>query len=141
MPEIDRRRFLSTAAMAAIAARLGVLGSLGKLMARTTLQLAVEGELPSLGGATSWLNSPPLNPAGLRGKVVLVDFWTFTCVNWLRTLPYLRAWNARYRDRGLVVIGVHTPEFSVEHEIENIRRAAQQMPVDYPIAVDDDYAV
>ena len=79
--------------------------------------------------------------AGLRGKVVLVDFWTFTCVNWLRTLPYLRAWNARYKDRGLVVIGVHTPEFSVEHETENIRRAAQQMRVDYPIAVDNDYAV
>ena len=110
-------------------------------MIPAAIRLPVEGGLPSLSGATGWLNAPPLTPAGLRGKVVLVDFWTFTCVNWLRTLPYLRAWNARYKDHGLVVIGVHTPEFSVEHELDNIRRAAQQMRVDYPIAVDNDYAV
>jgi len=105
------------------------------------IHLPVEAELPSFAGATSWLNSPPLTPSGLRGKAVLVDFWTFTCVNWLRTLPYLRAWSARYKDRGLIVIGVHTPEFSVEHEIDNIRRAAREMRVDYPIAVDNDSAV
>jgi len=106
-----------------------------------SLHLGMEGEFPSLAGATEWINSPPLTPAGLRGKVVVVDFWTLTCVNWLRTLPYVRAWAAKYKDQGLVVIGVHTPEFSVEHEIANVRRAAQQMRVDYPIAVDDDYAV
>ena len=106
-----------------------------------SLPLRVEGKLPSFAGATSWINSPPLSPAGLRGKVVLVDFWTFTCINWLRTLPYVRAWAARYGDRGLVVIGVHTPEFSVEHEIESVRRAAPAMGVGYPIAVDGDYRV
>jgi thiol-disulfide isomerase/thioredoxin len=101
----------------------------------------IEGHLPSLAGATAWINSPALTPAGLRGKVVLVDFWTLTCVNWLRTLPYVRAWSTRYKDKGLVVIGVHTPEFSVEHEIENVRRAARAMRVDYPIAVDNDRRV
>ena len=104
-------------------------------------RLPVEGNFPSLAGATAWLNSPPLTAEGLRGKVVLVDFWTLTCVNWLRTLPYVRAWAAKYKDKGLVVIGVHTPEFSVEHDIANVRRAAQAMRVDYPIAVDSDYGV
>jgi thiol-disulfide isomerase/thioredoxin len=103
--------------------------------------LHVEGQLPSFGGTAGWINSPPLTPEGLRGKVVVVDFWTYTCVNWLRTLPYVRAWAAKYKDRGLIVIGVHTPEFSVEKDIANVRRAAQEMRVDYPIAVDTDYAV
>lgn len=110
-------------------------------MTPATARLPIEGNFPSLSGATAWLNSPPLNPSGLRGKVVLVDFWTFTCVNWLRTLPYVRAWAAKYRDKGLVVIGVHTPEFSVEHDIANVRRATQAMRVDYPVAVDNDYGV
>src|SRR4051812_45565747 len=96
--------------------------------------LPIEGELPPLGGATGWLNSQPLTPAGLRGKVVLIDFWTFTCINWLRTLPYVRAWADKYKDRGLVVIGVHTPEFGVEKNLDNVRRAAKDMKVDYPIA-------
>jgi len=104
-------------------------------------KLPDEGGFPSLAGATEWINSPPLTAVSLRGKVVLVDFWTLTCVNWLRTLPYVRAWAAKYKEKGLVVIGVHTPEFSVEHEIANIRRAAQAMRVDYPIAVDSDYRV
>ena len=103
--------------------------------------LPFEGGLPSFEGATTWLNSEPLTPAGLRGKVVLVQFWTYTCINWLRTLPYVRAWDAKYRDHGLVVIGVHTPEFAFEHELDNIRRAAQAMTIDYPIAVDNDYEV
>jgi thiol-disulfide isomerase/thioredoxin len=106
-----------------------------------SVKLPVEGQLASFSGATAWINSPPLTPAGLRGKVVLVDFWTFTCVNWLRTLPYVRAWAAKYKDKGLVVIGAHTPEFSVEHDIANVRRAAQAMRVDYPVAVDNDYGV
>jgi thiol-disulfide isomerase/thioredoxin len=105
------------------------------------IKLPIEGESPSLGGALEWLNSPPLSAAGLRGKVVLVDFWTYTCINWLRTLPYVRAWAAKYKDQGLVVIGVHTPEFSFEKNIDNVRRAAKDMKVDYPIAIDSDYGV
>ena len=103
--------------------------------------LPIEGELPSLSGATAWLNSPPLTAAGLRGKVVLVDVWTYTCINWLRTLPYVRAWAEKYREHGVVVLGVHTPEFSFEHDLENVRRAVQDMRVAYPIAVDNDYAI
>ena len=104
-------------------------------------RLPVEGELPSFGGATGWLNSPPLTPAGLRGKVVLVDFWTYTCINWLRQLPYLRAWAGKYTGHGLVVIGVHTPEFSFEHNADNVRQAARDMMVTYPVATDNDYAI
>jgi thiol-disulfide isomerase/thioredoxin len=106
-----------------------------------TAKLPMEGELPSLGGATEWLNSPPLTAASLRGKVVLIDIWTYTCINWLRTLPYVRAWAEKYRNQGLVVIGVHSPEFEFEKDIDNVRRAARDMRVDYPIAVDSDHAV
>jgi thiol-disulfide isomerase/thioredoxin len=105
------------------------------------VQLPVEGSLPSLAGATQWLNSPPLTPAALRGKVVLVDFWTYTCINWLRTLPYLRAWADKYKDQGLVVLGVHTPEFDVEHDLDNVHRAVKDLRVHYPVAVDNDYAI
>jgi thiol-disulfide isomerase/thioredoxin len=104
-------------------------------------QLTIEGALPAFDGAITWLNSPPLTPAGLRGKVVLVDFWTYTCINWLRTLPYVSAWADKYRDDGVVVIGVHSPEFVFEHEIANVRRAATDMRVGYPIAVDSEYAI
>jgi thiol-disulfide isomerase/thioredoxin len=104
-------------------------------------QLPVEGELPALDGATDWLNSPPLEATELSGKVVLVDFWTYTCINWLRTLPYVRAWAGRYADHGLVVIGVHTPEFEFEHDAGNVRRAVVDMRVSYPVAIDNDYAV
>ena len=96
---------------------------------------------PSLAGASVWLNSRPLTPAELRGRVVLVDFWTFTCINWLRTEPYVRAWSRAYRDDGLVVIGVHTPEFSFEHEIDLVRQAIKERGIDYPVAVDNDYGV
>src|SRR6266571_887112 len=105
------------------------------------VHLPMEGELPSFSGATAWLNSPPLSAASLRGRVVLIDFWTYTCINWLRTLPYVRAWAEKYKDHGVVVIGVHTPEFSFEHDLENVRRAAKDMRVAYPIAIDNDYAV
>jgi thiol-disulfide isomerase/thioredoxin len=101
----------------------------------------VEGQLPSLGGATAWLNSPPLTAEDLRGQPVLVQFCTYTCINWLRTLPYVRAWADRYRDDGLVVIGVHTPEFPFERDLGNVRRALHDMAVDHPVAVDDDYAI
>jgi thiol-disulfide isomerase/thioredoxin len=100
-----------------------------------------QGALPSLGGATGWLNSPPLTTADLRGKVVLVDFWTYTCINWLRTLGYVRAWAEKYEDQGLVVVGVHTPEFPFEQDVENVREAAKDMTVEYPVALDSDYAV
>jgi len=105
------------------------------------VQLPVEGSLPSLDDATEWLNSPPLMTADLRGKVVLVDFWTYTCINWLRTLPYLRAWAEKYQQHGLVVIGVHTPEFDVEHDLDHVRRAVKDLRVDYPVAVDNGYAI
>jgi hypothetical protein len=104
-------------------------------------QLPVEGHLPGFDGATGWLNSAPLTPEGLRRRVVLVQFWTYTCINWLRTLPYVRAWANRYADQGLVVLGVHTPEFDFEHDLDNVRRAATDLQVDYPIAIDNDYAV
>jgi thiol-disulfide isomerase/thioredoxin len=97
--------------------------------------------MPSLGGATGWLNSGPLATANLRGNVVLVDFWTLTCINWLRTEPYIRAWSQAYRDDGLIVIGVHTPEFSFEHEIERVREATKERGIDYPVAVDNEYGV
>jgi thiol-disulfide isomerase/thioredoxin len=103
--------------------------------------LSVEGHLPGFGGATGWLNSPPLTAADVAGKVVLVDFWTYTCINWLRTLSYVRAWDEKYRDRGLVTVGVHTPEFPFEHDVDNVREAAKDMRVDYPIAIDSDYAL
>jgi thiol-disulfide isomerase/thioredoxin len=97
--------------------------------------------MPSLGGATEWLNSEPLGPAELRGRVVLVDFWTLTSINWLRQEPYVRAWSQAYRNDGLVVIGVHTPEFSFEHEIDRVRQATKERAIDYPVAVDNDYEI
>jgi thiol-disulfide isomerase/thioredoxin len=106
-----------------------------------SVQLPVEGDMPGLDGATGWLNSAPLTPADLRGKVVLVDFWTFTCVNWLRTLPYLKAWAQKYGGQGLAVIGVHTPEFGFEHDEANVRRAVADLGVTYPVALDSDYAI
>jgi hypothetical protein len=97
--------------------------------------------MPSFAGATEWLNSEPLGPAELRGHVVLVNFWTWTCINWLRQEPYVRAWSQAYRDDGLVVIGVHTPEFTFEHDINGVRRAIGERAIDYPVAIDNSYAV
>jgi thiol-disulfide isomerase/thioredoxin len=97
--------------------------------------------IPSLAGANRWLNSEPFSPEGLRGHVVVVNFWTFTCVNWLRTAPYIRAWAEEYKELGLVTIGVHTPEFDVEHDFGNVERMVKQLRVDYPVAIDNDYAV
>ncbi len=97
--------------------------------------------MPSLDGATGWLNSEPLGPAELRGHVVLVNFWTLTCINWLRQEPYVRAWSRAYRDDGLIVVGVHTPEFGFEHDIELVRQAVETRDIDYPVAADNDYAV
>src|SRR3954469_12017234 len=97
--------------------------------------------LPALDGAIEWLNSEPLTPAELRGHAVVVNFWTLTCINWLRQEPYVRAWSRAYRDDGLVVIGVHTPEFSFEHDIDAVRRAVEEREIDYPVVVDNDYEV
>ena len=103
--------------------------------------LPVEGILPSFSGAITWLNSQPLTPEALRGKVVVVDFWTYTCINWQRSEPYVRAWAEKYKDQGLVVIGVHTPEFELEKNVDNIRPALERFRIDYPVAVDSNYAI
>ena len=135
----ERRRFIGAAAAGLAAARFGAIGSAIQQMACAAL--VNEGTLPSLSGATEWINSPPLTPQSLRGNVVLVDFWTYTCSNWARTLPYIRAFAEKYRDQGLVVIGAHTPEFPFEKDIDNIRWAARVLNVNYPIAVDSDYGI
>lgn len=103
--------------------------------------LAVEGTLPALDGAVQWLNSPPLSAEALKGKVVLVDFWTYSCINCLRSLPYVKAWADKYRDQGLVVIGVHAPEFAFERDIDNVKKATRDLGVSYPVAIDNDYAI
>jgi thiol-disulfide isomerase/thioredoxin len=103
--------------------------------------LPVEGTLPSFAGATQWLNGPPLTPEELRGKVVVVNFWTYTCINWLRQLPYVRAWSQKYAGHGLVVVGVHTPEFGFEGDPANVSRAVEAMNIHYPVAVDSNYTV
>jgi thiol-disulfide isomerase/thioredoxin len=130
----DRRRFVTSAAMTIGAGTFLTMMSAKAKSAKT-------GELASLSLATDWLNSLPLTADGLRGKVVLIDFWTYTCINWLRTLPYMRAWAEKYKDRGLVVIGVHAPEFAFEKNIANVRQAAKDMSVDYPIAIDNDHVI
>jgi len=117
----------------------GLLRSLVHRPAGDEVDLPVEGRLASFEGATGWLNSEPFTPEGLRGRVVLVDFWTYTCVNWLRTLPYVRAWATRYADHGLTVVGVHTPEFDFEHDVDNVVAQARALDVGYPIALDGDY--
>jgi thiol-disulfide isomerase/thioredoxin len=119
----------------------GLLRSLAHRLAGDADVLPVEGHLPSFDGATGWLNSEPLTPEMLRGRVVLVDFWTYTCVNWLRTLPYRRAWDTKYRALGLTVIGVHTPEFGFERDIDNVVAQSRTLGVEYPIAVDSNYGV
>ncbi len=119
----------------------GLLRSIAHRLAGDADVLPVEGHLPSFEGATSWLNSERLTAEGLRGRVVLVDFWTYTCINWLRTAPYVKAWDAKYRDLGLTVIGVHTPEFGFEQNIDNVVARSRSFGVDYPIAVDSNYGV
>ena len=129
----DRRRFLGIGAAAIAAAHLGlyrvVNGNVGGAQ-----------DLAALGRATEWLNTSPLTPSGLAGKVVLVQFWTYTCINWLRTLPYIRAWAQKYRQE-LVVIGVHTPEFAFERDLDNVRRAVRQMRIEYSVVIDNNYTI
>ncbi len=136
----DRRRFLGNAMMTIAAAQFGV-GGCAKAQPAGTVRMPVEGDLPSLEGATTWLNSQPLTPRGLRGSVVLVNFWTFSCINSIRVLPYLRAWAAKYKRQGLVVIGVQAPEFEFEKNVDNVRWAVKDRMIDYPIAIDNDLAI
>ena len=137
---VKANKFLLTAILASAIGTLIVAVAKDKSVP-TSSQMSIEGELPSLGSATEWLNSPPLTAAGLRGKVVLIDFWTYSCINWRRQLPYVRAWAEKYKDQGLVVIGVHAPEFAFEKNVDNVRRAAKDMRIDYPIAIDNDHAI
>ena len=117
------------------------LNRIGRVLGVAAADLPVEGMLPSFDGASGWLNSQPLTPSGVRGHVVVVQFWTYTCINWLRTQAYFRAWSQRYKDQGLVTIGVHTPEFKFEHDLDNVRWAVQARRIDYPVAIDNHFAV
>jgi cytochrome c biogenesis protein CcdA/thiol-disulfide isomerase/thioredoxin len=122
----------------------GMAGGNGAMMSADSGpggNLPVEGTLPELSGATQWLNSPPLTPAALKGKVVLIDFWTYSCINCLRTMPYVRAWADKYKDQGLVVIGVHAPEFAFEKNVDNVKAAVASFKIGYPVAIDNDYAI
>jgi len=134
----DRRRFLGTAALAIAATWIGTRESVLRMIRIEPFRMAGASNLASLAGATGWLNSAALSAGDLRGKVVLVDFWTYTCINWIRTAPYVRAWAARYKDDGLVVLGVHTPEFSFEADSSNVRRAVKEMGIEYPVAIDSE---
>jgi len=136
----DRRRFLGLAALSLAAVWIGTRESVQSII-MSPFRPSGASDLASLGRATAWLNSPPLAAADLQGKVVLVDFWTYTCINWLRTAPYVRAWAARYKEQGLVVIGVHTPEFTFEEDLDNVRRSAQERGITYPIAIDNYRAI
>jgi cytochrome c biogenesis protein CcdA/thiol-disulfide isomerase/thioredoxin len=133
------------AMMSANAPTVAMNGNPGAMMkaaeAPASQALPVEGSLPSLTGAVEWLNSPPLTPEQLKGKVVLVDFWTYSCINCLRSIPYVRAWADKYKDQGLVVIGVHAPEFAFEKNIGNVKQAVAKLKIDYPVAIDNDYAI
>lgn len=136
----DRRRFLGAMGRVVTMAPFGLADLSSYTRLATALQ-PVSMELSSLDRASEWLNSPPLKAAGLRGKVVLVNFWTYSCINWIRTAPYLRAWAEQYREQGLVVVGVHSPEFPFEHTLDNVRRAVKEMHIEYPVAIDNDFAI
>ncbi|MBK5531018.1 cytochrome c biogenesis protein DipZ [Pseudomonas sp. TH08] len=116
-------------------------GGAMKMAAKAAGTLPVEGQLPPLDGAVQWLNSPALDAQALKGKVVLVDFWTYSCINCLRTLPYVKAWAEKYRDQGLVVIGVHAPEFAFERDVGNVTKAMKELGINYPVAIDNDYKI
>src|SRR5688572_30526056 len=136
----SRRTFLKTAAIGLLTAEtaLGRIADAAVSPRKGPEEIAKDSRLRSLSLATDWINSPALRAEDLAGKVVLVNFLTYTCINWLRQLPYVRAWSEKYRDRGLVVIGVHSPEFSFEKNIDNVRRAAMDLKVGYPVAVDSE---
>ncbi|MBC1300036.1 hypothetical protein GNF11_35175, partial [Nostoc sp. UCD122] len=131
----NRRYFLTTMLKTIAATQLGMIGCTTQHATSATAELPIEGELPSLVGATTWLNSQPLTVDELRGKVVLINFWTYTCINWLRQLPYVRAWAEKYQDQGLVVIFLHTPSFYFAKTLDPVRLAFPARRLAYPIAV------
>jgi len=131
---VDRRQFLGVAAFAAASLPW-------KLFTQGRSAFLFESKMPSLHGASNWLNSPVLDNSTLRGKVVLVNFWTYSCINWRRSLPYLRAWSKKYRGDEFALVGVHSPEFQFERNVDNVRQAAAEMMIDYPIAIDNEYAI
>jgi thiol-disulfide isomerase/thioredoxin len=136
----DRRCFLGNALMTIAAAQLGIAGC-AKAQSTGAVKLLFEGDLPPLSGATTWLNAQPMSARGLRGSVILVNFWTFSCINSIRVLPYLRAWAVKYKNQGLVVIGVQAPEFEFEKNIDNVRWAVKDRMIDYPVAIDNDLTI
>jgi cytochrome c biogenesis protein CcdA/thiol-disulfide isomerase/thioredoxin len=142
---IDRLRPASKSADAAMRPSVVMNGGPAMMMKANpdtqSANLAVEGGFPSLSGAVEWLNSPPLTPEGLKGKVVVIDFWTYSCINCLRSIPYVKAWAEKYKDQGLVVIGVHTPEFAFERKISNVKAAVSDLKIGYPVAVDNEYKI
>lgn len=127
--------------MSVAAARLGAIGSALQPIACAASRTSTEDEMPSLASATEWINTPPLTTSGLRGKVVLVQFCTYSCINWLRTLPYVREWAGKYKSHGLVMLGVHSPEFGFEKDVQSVRVALKSMRVEYPIAMDNDHSI
>jgi thiol-disulfide isomerase/thioredoxin len=129
------------AANGTMMAQIPAAGGAMKVADKAPGTLPVEGQLPPLTGAVQWLNSPPLDAQALKGKVVLVDFWTYSCINCLRTLPYVKAWAEKYRDQGLVVIGVHAPEFAFERDVGNVTKAMKELGINYPVAIDNDYKI
>jgi cytochrome c biogenesis protein CcdA/thiol-disulfide isomerase/thioredoxin len=131
----------TTGRNASMVASASTAGAVATMADKSASELPVEGELPSLAGATTWLNSAPLTPATLRGKVVLIDFWTYSCINCLRSLPYVKGWYDKYKDHGLVVIGVHAPEFAFEKDLGNVRHAVAELGIKYPVALDNDYSI
>jgi thiol-disulfide isomerase/thioredoxin len=155
LPYVSRRGSRSSISARAITAVLFAITALTALLSKaampgprassaqtaSTTRLAIEGNMAPLDGAAAWINSQPLKTGDLRGKVILIEFWTYTCINWRRQLPYVRAWADKYRDKGLVVVGVHSPEFAFEKNIGNVRRATEEIPVQYPVAVDSDHSI
>lgn len=131
----------STSGNATMMAQIPAVGAAMKVADNAPGTLPIEGQLPPLNGAVQWLNSPPLDAQALKGKVVLVDFWTYSCINCLRTLPYVKAWAEKYRDQGLVVIGVHAPEFAFERDVGNVTKAMKELGINYPVAIDNDYKI
>ena len=138
--------YIFALALAAALFMIAVTASLpskaaGQGQTASTTRLPVKGNMPPLDGATAWINSPPFKAADLRGKVVLIEFWTYTCINWRRQFPYVRAWANKYWDKGLVVIGVHSPEFVFEKNLDNVRQLTKELGVSFPVAVDSEHAI
>ena len=132
---------MSASGKGTMMAQIPAMGGAMKVADKAPGTLPVEGQLPPLNGAVQWLNSPPLDAQALKGKVVLVDFWTYSCINCLRTLPYVKGWAEKYRDQGLVVIGVHAPEFAFERDVGNVTKAMKELGINYPVAIDNDYKI